>query len=128
MGCEDIIKVFFHMQHTIKLYHWQTIVFARHKATDDLLGSLSELIDKFIEVYIGRYQRPKFNKNLKINIDELSDDDDDNNSAVNMLKTYIKYMKYELPKYLDDDDTDLCNIRDELLGDLNKTLYLFTLS
>lgn len=123
MGCEDIIKVFFHMQHSIKLYHWQTTVFARHKATDDLLSSLSGLIDKFIEVYIGRYERPKFKNGLKININELNEI-----SAADTLNVYIKYMKNEIPKFLNEDDTDLYNIRDEMLGELNKTLYLFTLS
>ena len=37
MGCESLIKVFFHMTTTIKLYHWQTLSYPRHKATCDLL-------------------------------------------------------------------------------------------
>jgi hypothetical protein len=121
MGCEEIIKVFFHMQNNIKLYHWQTESFARHKASDELLDNISDLIDQFIEVYIGRYDRPKFKNNFKILVTEL-----DNDGAEYLIQSYINFMKNELPKYLEDNDTDLYNIRDELLGNLNKTLYLFT--
>jgi hypothetical protein len=35
----------------IKLYHWETDIFSRHKASDKLYGSLSELIDTIIKVY-----------------------------------------------------------------------------
>ena len=124
MGCESIVKVFFHMQTTIKLYHWQTQSYPRHKATCDLLGVVSGLIDEFIEVYMGRYKRPVFESGFKMNIQELKDNDD---SVPDMLKEYISYLKNDLPKYVDDNDTDLLNIRDEILANLNKTLYLFTL-
>jgi hypothetical protein len=125
MGCENIIKVFFYIQHTIKLYHWQTKSFARHKATCDLLGSLNDLIDEFIEVYMGRYQRPDFGKNgFKLAIDQLSDLDD---SAPKTIQNFIDFLKNDVPKYLKPNDTDLFNIRDEIVGVLNKTLYLFTL-
>lgn len=122
MGCENIIIIFFHMLNTIKLYHWQTINYARHKATDSLHSELSALIDTFIEVYIGRYKRPSYNNTIKINIEELSDD-----SAINAINEYINYLKNDLPKYLKSSDTDLLNIRDEILQNLNQTLYLFTL-
>ena len=123
MGCEDIIQTFFHMQLTIKLYHWQTRLFARHKATDELLENLSGLIDEFIEVYMGRYKRPDFKGGFSIEITELTDE-----TAKKMLDNYISIMKTKVPKYLKkESDTDLLNIRDEILSNLNKTLYLFTL-
>jgi hypothetical protein len=122
MGCENIIIVFFHMLNTIKLYHWQTISYARHKATDSLHAELSSLIDTFIEVYIGRYKRPVYNSTIKINVEELSDD-----SALDAIKEFINYLKNDIPKYLKASDTDLLNIRDEMLQNLNQTLYLFTL-
>jgi hypothetical protein len=94
MGCEDIIKMFFHMQLNIKLYHWQTRVYARHKATDDLLSGLSDLIDQFIEVYMGRYSRPDFEGGFGIEIDELSDED-----AKELISEYIVAMKTRVPKF-----------------------------
>ena len=65
MGCESIIKVFFHMKNTIKLYHWQTSSYPRHKATCDLLATVLPLIDTFVETYMGRYQRPMFESGFK---------------------------------------------------------------
>lgn len=123
MGSENIIKFLFHMTTTIKLYHWQTTNFARHKATDDLHGTLIDLTDQFVEVFMGRYGRPKFENGFRLGIEELSD-----STADDMIREYIAYLKVDLPKYLKGDDTDLLNIRDEMLSALNKTLYLFTLS
>jgi hypothetical protein len=123
MGCENIIKLFFHMSNTIKLYHWQTTSFARHKATCELFNNLQPLIDDFIEVYMGRYERPSFSDGFKLNIKELSDD-----SALELVQEYADYLKNELPKYLKSSDTDLLNIRDEMLSNLNKVQYLFTLN
>jgi len=123
MGCEDIIQMFFHMQLNIKLYHWQTKSYARHKATDDLLGNLSDLVDKFIEVYMGRYKRPDFSEGFTVIVDELTDE-----SAKRLIENYITILKTKVPKYLKkESDTDLLNIRDEMLENFNKTLYLFTL-
>jgi hypothetical protein len=123
MGCENIIKLFFHMSNTIKLYHWQTTSFARHKATCELFNNLQPLIDDFIEVYMGRYDRPSFPDGFKLNIKELSDD-----SVVELVQEYIDYLKNELPKYIKSSDTDLFNIRDDMLSNLNKVQYLFTLN
>lgn len=122
MGCETLIQAFFTMQHTIKLYHWQTGSYARHKATCDLLVGLNDLIDTFIETYIGRYSKPSFDGNIDLKIKELNDEDADST-----LQKYIQFLKMEVPKYVKPSDTDLLNIRDEMLGLLNKTQYLFNL-
>jgi hypothetical protein len=122
MGCEDLVKLFFHMNLNIKLYHWQTKSYARHKATCDLHAILASLSDQFIEVYMGRYGRPEFSENFPIMVKELSDKD-----AKDLIEEYITVLKKEVSKYIKSSDTDLMNIRDEMLGELNKTLYLFTL-
>ena len=123
MGCETIIQVFFHMQLNIKLYHWSTDVFNRHKSSNDLHNSLLDLTDKFIEVYIGRYSRPEFKSSFEIKVKQLND-----LNIIDVLHEYIKFLKYEIPKYIKEHDTDLLNIRDEILAEFNKTLYLFTLN
>ena len=123
MGCENLIKIFFHMSNSVKLYHWQTTNFARHKATDDLFSGLQPLIDEFIEVYMGRYERPDFSYSFKLSIREITD-----NSADSLIKEYINYLSNDINNYVSESDTDLLNIRDEMLTLLNKTLYLFTLN
>ena len=119
---ESIIKAFFHMTLSIKLYHWQTNSYPRHKASDELFNQLLTLIDTFVETYIGKYKRPSFNDKISITFTELSDKD-----IVKSLNKYTYYLSNELPKQLQTSDTELLNIRDEMLQLFNQTLYLFTL-
>ena len=106
----------------VKLYHWETLSFPRHKATDELVTNLDTNIDKFVEVYIGKYGRPKFSTSSSIKLRNFHDKE-----ATTLLKQYIKWLSTSLPKSLNKSaDTDLLNIRDEILADLNQTLYLFS--
>ena len=71
----------------------------------------------------------KFNQWIKqydIKINEYSLTTTLNNWIYN--DNYINYLVDELPKGLEESDTDLLNIRDEMLGGLNKLKYLLTLS
>jgi hypothetical protein len=58
MSAADI-NFFFSMREQIKVYHWQTNQFARHKATDEVLEALDGSIDTYVEVYMGKYGRMK---------------------------------------------------------------------
>lgn len=119
----DILQVMLFVRNQVKIYHWQTFSFARHKATDDLVSSLDEKIDNFTEVYMGKYGRPHFTgKNSKI---QLYDATDKKGHVV--VEECVKWLMSELPKHLKRNDTDLLNIRDEIVADLNKARYLFTL-
>ncbi len=105
------------------MYHWQTTSYARHKATDQLLSSLDDLIDKFIEIYQGKFG--KFPHGLTtINVRTLTDE----STASNFLQQCINFLNniIEEDNNLTINDTDLLNIRDEMVGLINQTLYLFT--
>ena len=41
------VHFFFGLRDQIKLYHWQTTSYARHKATDDVIKELDGNIDSF---------------------------------------------------------------------------------
>ncbi len=117
------VHFFFTMREQVKLYHWQTDLFARHKATDHVLKSLDELIDKFVEIYMGKYGRPNITRTTNmIQIKNMSE-----KAAVKFVKDCLLYLQGPLTKSLKGQDTDLLNIRDEMLGELNQLLYLFTL-
>ena len=116
----DIVKVMLNIRNQIKLYHWQTGLFSRHKATDDLTTKLDANIDMFVEAYMGKYGRPKISG--KIELHNLSE-----RSAREFIESCKHYLTHVLPQKLSKDDTDLLNIRDTILGDLNQNLYLFTL-
>lgn len=122
MSATDI-NFFFSMREQIKLYHWQTHSFAQHKATDDVISALDESIDNYVEVYMGKYGRPKVTGGSNIvRVQNMTE-----KTAVKFIKTCITYLEGPLIKRLKPVDTDLVNIRDEMLGELNKILYLFTL-
>jgi hypothetical protein len=117
------IHYFMHLRNQIKLYHWQTKVYARHIATDKIIESLDKNIDTFVEVYIGKYGRPKLSgKNATILLHNLSEA-----GASRLIQAAIKHLQGPLTKSLKPIDTDLMNIRDEMVSDLNQLLYLFTL-
>ncbi len=118
------IHFFFQMREQIKLYHWQTHLYSRHKATDEVIEALDKNIDDFVEVYMGKYGRPKMtDKQGCIKITNMSE-----KQAVQFIKRCIQHLLSDVVKGLTPErDSDLINIRDEMLGDLNKLLYLFTL-
>jgi hypothetical protein len=119
----DQIHFFLQLRNQIKLYHWQTRVYSRHIATDKILENLDTAIDSYVEVYIGKYGRPKVSgKNASITLHNLSEA-----GAVRLVNAAVKYLQGPLTKTLKPTDTDLMNIRDEIIADLNQLLYLFTL-
>jgi DNA-binding ferritin-like protein len=111
------------LRNQLKLYHWQTKSYARHKAVDKILEELDTHIDSFVEIYIGKYGRPKLSAaqgTLKIR--NLTDA-----GATSLCKSAAIYLQKQLVKGLTETDSDLINIRDEMLGEMHQLLYLFTL-
>lgn len=118
-----MIHVMMTLRDQVKIYHWQTMSYPRHIATNDLLPKLDANIDQFVEVYIGKYGRPKFSgRSATIKLENYDDRD-----APKFIQEAIDWMTHRLPKHLKSTDTDLLNIRDTILGDLNQVAYLFTL-
>lgn len=117
----DIVTHLLTIRNQIKLYHWQTGSFARHTATDALTATLDTNIDAFVESYMGRYGRPKVTGSIKLhNFSE--------SAAKSFVAQQTTYLTKVLPKTIKSTDTDLLNLRDTILGDLTKVLYLFTLA
>lgn len=107
----------------IKLYHWRTEKYSRHIASNTLYETLEDLIDRFIETLQG-------SRNMKLECDENKNIPIgcvDDNTIKKVLDIYKKWLSDDLPQNLKSSDTDLLNIRDEMIGIINKTLYLFTL-
>jgi DNA-binding ferritin-like protein len=120
----EIVNLMLTLRNQVKIYHWETMQYARHKATDDLIDKLDDAIDKFVEVYIGKYGRPKLTP--RTGTIRLRNFDD--TQATTLLTEAISWMTDRLPALLSKNDTDLLNIRDEIIADLNQTRYLFTFS
>ena len=110
---------------TVKLFHWKTYSYATHKSTDDLYGKLNDHMDRFIEVLLGKSgSRIDLTRQKSIPLADLS-------SPANLKKDIESYKHYlvhlEKNKALQSmSNSDLFNIRDEILADLNQFLYLLT--
>ncbi len=108
----------------IRLYHWKTDSYATHKATDGLLETLNEIIDKYVETLLGK-------TNVKLNISDyntLTLKTPENNTGLEKYIHELIDFLLEVHKKLDlEKDVDLTNLRDEMIGDLNRFLYLLRL-
>jgi DNA-binding ferritin-like protein len=109
----------------IKLFHWKTTSFATHKATDELYASLNLNIDSFIEVLLGKSgYRTDLLSNKNIALIDLNSQEQ-LKSKIDSIKGYL--VGLDSNKALSTmSNSDLFNIRDEILSDLNKFLYLLT--
>lgn len=117
---------FLKMLNMIKLYHWKTTSYATHKATDELYSKLSDNVDHFIEVLLGKDSgsRIQMNPGSSISLVDLT-------SEVEMKREMGKFKEYLVS--LNDNtfmkqmsNTDLYNIRDEMLANVNQFLYLLS--
>lgn len=121
---KHITVIFFETQLMVKLYHWNTKSYATHKATDEFYGKLSDNIDKFIEVLLGKLNnRIDLSNQKTINLYCVDDA---------QFKKKLHDFKVFLHQLTDKDmgllmGEDLLNIRDEILADLDQLLYLLTL-
>lgn len=120
MGEIALHMIFFRDQ--LKIYHWQTKSYSRHIASDSLVDDISNKMDKFIEVMQGNRGKRLSLPNNKYFLKNQTD-----SNITKVLKDFKDWLILELPCFLDKTDTDLINIRDDMLVDINKGLYLFTL-
>ncbi len=118
----NIITNLLTIQNQFRVYHWQTQKkpgsFAQHEAFGKAYEALDPLIDDFIEVYQGKKGAIMASGGaFNITLHNLSD------NAVDCIDEYITYLVEYIPQGLEETDTDLLNIRDEMLGILNQTKY-----
>ena len=122
---KEIASVFLEMLLMVKLFHWKTTSYATHKATDELYLKLNANIDSFIEILLGKSgSRIDLMSKSNIRLVDLSSQES--------LKREVDAFKGYLVGLNDNkalqtmSNSDLFNIRDTILGDLNQFLYLLT--
>lgn len=122
---KEITCKFLEMLNTIKLFHWKTYSYATHKATDELYSKLGDNIDKFIEVLLGKTQNRTNLVNIKsIRLRDMTSHDEFK-KVIQEYKSYLVNLNNNRAMN-SMSNTDIFNIRDEILGDLNQFLYLYT--
>ena len=119
----NIVTKLLTYQNQAKILHWQTTSFSQHEALGKLYDSFNEKIDSFLEVFMGKYGRVVAQDSFKLTLENYS-----NLQPQLFMNDIENYLINELPAMLDSkEDTDLLNIRDEMLASVNKTKYLLTL-
>jgi hypothetical protein len=113
------------LRNQIKIYHWQTTSYAKHKALDKLFVILNSQNDRWVETFMGKYGRislENINNNIKLhNIN-------DKLPVTQYLKQWVVQMRSIRDRHFDTSkDSDLSNIFDEIFGDIYKTCYLLSL-
>lgn len=118
----NLIELFLTLQGQLKIYHWQTESYAQHIAFGGAYETLDGLIDTFIEVYMGKHGRIKAKENFQFSLVNHNDNCKDN------LEAFVEVFTEDFSKAIDEKDVDLLSLRDDILAELNKLMYLLTLS
>lgn len=122
---KNIVSMFLQMLNTVKLYHWKTSSYSQHKATDELYTQLNLNIDKFVEIMLGKHGSRVDLTHIKsiplIDYTNLSDF----KKSVEKYKSFLIGMNSNV-KLSGTGNSDLMNVRDEILGSLNQFTYLLT--
>ena len=119
---EELTLKLVQIQLQFKFLHWQTFGDAKHRAYGGIYDSLGELIDKFVEAMMGKYGIPEFDSEFSLMFQDISALSVQN--FLDGITEFLVNMVDQLdPKY----DTDLLNLKDEMLGDINQLKYLLTL-
>jgi DNA-binding ferritin-like protein len=131
----EVIRHLMQTKDNLQLYHWNTKSYAKHKATDELIVALAKNIDDFVEVYLG----VNIGHTVSISDIKIKSYTDSQLSSALMdvlgMLSDLQEGSYQVKPslrggrgYIIKLTSDLINIRDEIMGNIHKTLYLLTLS
>jgi hypothetical protein len=122
MNLNTKVNLFLGIHAQLKIFHWQTKGYARHNSFTQTRDELEDLMDSFIEEAMGKYGRFSLDEETKtielFNLSELK--------PIEMVETICQSF-IGFTEELDPVDTNLLNIRDEMLGLFQKLKYLLTL-
>jgi hypothetical protein len=104
----------------IHVFHWLTTSYSQHKTLGDLYDGIHDLTDSFMEAYMGKYGR-----NMPTSAASVINY---NTSNINETISNFEAFLVSLTGELDPADTDLLNIRDEMLALIHSTQYFLTLN
>ena len=122
MNLASNVNFFLGLQLQLKINHWQTKGLGRHQAFGMVYDELQDLVDTYVEESMGKYGRFILDDETKTitlsNLNELE------------IKSFISTVKdalIQITDQVEETDTNLLNVRDEMLGLINKLSYLLTL-
>lgn len=118
----EATHVLLQFQILLKIYHWQTHSYAKHIASDGLYSNISKNIDLIVETLQGENnKRIKFTQNCILDLQNQND-----KSILQLMKDFKNWIEKDFIKMFPSSKF-LVNIKDDIITDINKTLYLFSL-
>lgn len=118
----DVILKLEEIQVQLRHLHWQTKSYAKHKAYGKVYEDMDGLIDDFAEICMGKHGRPEFKGGYTIQGKDISEI-----SVQEFVDETCEFLISLTSVYDPKEDSDLLNLRDEILGLFNKLKYLLTL-
>jgi len=116
---KELLSTVIQISGQLRILHWQTESFAEHNAFGDTYESLNDKFDRLIEVYSGKYKRPAFGEVKQLSFADYSN---------LKIDAFIEGMcDFFSEAFMAQQDSELANLRDEIIADLNKLKYLLTL-
>lgn len=115
MTIQDTVATLLQFSILLSIYHWHTFSYSRHKATDELYHHLLEFMDQLVEYYQGKHPRIQFNHDIRIQ----TVTDDTILPILDSLSNTVELITVR--------DEGIRARRDDLIGYIHQTMYLFTL-
>lgn len=108
---QEFVLCLLHSQTNAHILHLQTRSYAEHKALQGYYESIDGLIDDYVEAYQGKY-------GIIENYPATYEQPTKPLEYMIALCDYVKAARPNLPQ-----DTELCNMLDEIAALLDKTIY-----
>lgn len=122
MATKNLFEYFFGLIGQIKLFHFSTMKYSTHKTLDDFHEDLSDLVDKLLEVYLGRFNKQPL-EIFQINM-----------TATTNISNLIEYLETErqvicgIRNKTFKNNCEIQNIIDEITALFDRTIYLCKLN
>jgi DNA-binding ferritin-like protein len=119
---EEVILKLVQIQNQFRFLHWQTTGDAKHRAYGGIYETLDDLMDTFAEACMGKHGRFEFENEFAIMFQDIK------SISVQEFVDGITEFLISFNEIFDNKyDSDLLNLRDEMLAEINKLKYLLTL-
>jgi len=119
IGEHNMVDKLLGLQNQLRMFHWGTNSYAEHKALGKAYEGLDDLIDTFVETWMGVHGKDLGSPKLDLRPYTAG-------SPEKLLDQAVQFFTTDLDTAVKS-NTDLSNIRDEMLGLIHHTKYLLTL-
>jgi len=116
------VKLLLKLQNNVRLFHWNTVTYKNHIASDKLYDDIDTHVDRFVEVYMAKHGRLDPATKIQLNLDVLSD-----KQIVPYLKAVAEYLSKKDFFGIFSQDPDLQTILSDIIESVNKAVYIMSM-